>query len=52
MKMTERDKELFFFDMKDVEWSSFIRNSIFGIRMFLMKEDPKTIPQATKRFQR
>ena len=50
--MDERDKELFFFDMSVVEWPSFILNSIYGIRTYLMKEDPKTIPRAIKRLNR
>ena len=52
MKLDDKDKELFFFDMDSVDWSLFFKESILGIRKYLMKEDPKTIPQAVQRLQR
>lgn len=51
-KLTPKDKELFFFDMSDLDWSNVIKMSILGIRTYLMKEDPSTIPAALKRSQR
>lgn len=51
-KLDERDKELFYFDMEDVDWSLFIKHSMLGLRTYLMKEDPKNIPAAQIRFQR
>lgn len=38
--------------MEAVDWTEFIQNSMFGIRTYLMKEDPKNIPAAKRRFQR
>lgn len=51
-KLEPKDKELFYFDMNDVDWSLFIKESMYGIRTYLMKEDPKNIPAALKRFQK
>lgn len=51
-KMDEKDKEIFYFDMEQVDWSLFIQQSMFGIRTYLMKEDPKTIPAAVKRMNK
>lgn len=51
-KLDIKDKELFYFDMADMDWPSFFVDSIFGIRTYLMKEDPKTIPDAVKRLKR
>ncbi|KAG5673693.1 hypothetical protein PVAND_003716 [Polypedilum vanderplanki] len=51
-KLDIKDKELFFFDMNDIEWPMFFVESIYGIRTYLMKEDPKTIPEACKRLKK
>lgn len=51
-KLDDKDKEIFYFDMDAVNWPLFIKQSMFGIRTYLMKEDPKNIPEAHKRFQR
>lgn len=51
-KLTPQDQQLFFFDMAQLNWSEVISMSIFGIRTYLMKEDPNNIPEALKRTQR
>lgn len=51
-KLDAEDRKLFFFDISDMNWSEAINLSIFGIRTYLMKEDPSTIPAALKRAQR
>lgn len=38
--------------MDSVDWSLFIKQSMYGIRTYLMKEDPKNIPVAQTRFKR
>lgn len=51
-KMTPQDQQIFFFDMSQLNWSEVINMSMYGIRTYLMKEDPNTIPEALKRTQR
>lgn len=51
-KLTPQDQQLFFFNMGELNWSEVINLSIFGIRTYLMKEDPNNIPEALKRTQR
>jgi len=51
-KLTPQDQQLFFFNMAELNWSEVISMSIFGIRTYLMKEDPNNIPEALKRTQR
>lgn len=46
------DQKIFFFNMADIEWSDAINLSISGIRKYLMKEDPSTIPMSLKRAER
>lgn len=51
-KLDPKDKQIFYFDMKDLEWDSFTRDSMYGIRQYLMKDDPSTIPDAIKRMKK
>lgn len=51
-KLSPQDQEIFFFNMADLNWSEVINMSMFGIRTYLMKEDPSTIPIALKRYNR
>lgn len=46
------DQKLFFFNMADINWSEVIHLSIYGIRTYLLKEDPATIPFAIKKAER
>lgn len=48
-KLSTEDQEIFFFDMSVLNWSEVINMSVYGIRTYLMKEDPSTIPLALKR---
>lgn len=50
--MDPKDQKMFFFNMADIDWNEVISLSIHGIRTFLMKEDPTTIPLALKRANR
>jgi hypothetical protein len=50
--MDSHDKEKFFFDIEQIDWPSFVRDSMLGIRTYLMKDDPKTIPAASKRMKK
>jgi hypothetical protein len=52
LKLDKRDKEIFNSDMETVDWSSCIKASMSGLRHYVLKEDPKTIPQVKMRLQR
>lgn len=43
---------MFYFDMNDLDWDNFTRESMFGMRQYLMKDDPSTIPDAIKRMKK
>jgi alcohol-forming fatty acyl-CoA reductase len=51
-KLTARDQELFFFDAEKIDWKKFTSESLLGIRTYLLKDDPKTIPDALKRHKK
>lgn len=50
--MSTEDQQIFPFDMRDVDWTQCFCNGLFGMRLFLAKEDPKTIPRAIESMNR
>lgn len=38
--------------MDNIDWSSYIQKSLFGLRKYLFKEDEKSIPKAYKRMMK
>ena len=51
-KLNEADRKTFNFDMATINWDDYTNIGIQGVRRYLMKDDPKTIPVALKRMQR
>lgn len=51
-RMDEADRRIFFFDMDDLDWESNLKAGILGLRTYLMKDDPATIPSAQIRQRR
>lgn len=51
-RLDSRDKDMFFFDMDKVNWNDYLKESMLGMRYYLMKDDPSTIPDAIKRMQK
>lgn len=47
-----KDKELFFFDISQLDWDKYFYSYIRGVRQYLVKEDPSTIPQGLKKLRR
>jgi fatty acyl-CoA reductase len=46
--LSEKDKELFNFDLSVVNYEDYIENYVLGIRHYLFKEKPETLPKARK----
>ncbi|PSN51360.1 hypothetical protein C0J52_07924 [Blattella germanica] len=51
-KMEKGDKGLFDFDMDDLDWEKYFYGYVRGIRLYLIKDDPSTIPQAILKHKR
>lgn len=49
--LSERDRELFDFDIGGVEWEQFITDGILGGRTYLLKESLDTLPQARRKMR-
>lgn len=51
-KLDADDRNLFHFNMDDINWPEALNGSILGIRHYLLKEDPASIPDALLRAKR
>ncbi|CAH0699593.1 unnamed protein product [Spodoptera exigua] len=47
-RISKRDNEVFYTDMKEMDWSQYIRNYIKGAREYCCKEDPSSLPAARR----
>ncbi|XP_024885931.1 putative fatty acyl-CoA reductase CG5065, partial [Temnothorax curvispinosus] len=48
-QLSPEDRETFTFDVKQIDWPSYLEHYILGIRQFLLKESPDTLPAARSR---
>lgn len=51
-KLTFKDREKFYFDIRDVDWNTYFETYIRGIRIYLIKDPLDTLPQARVKWQR
>jgi Male sterility protein len=51
-ELDEDDKKIFRFDHRFCNWDQFTDLMLEGIRRFLLKEGPETIPKAQKKLRR
>ena len=51
-KMSNEDKETFYFDVRRIHWESYLENYVSGIRTFVFKDDPSTLPAAMKNLKK
>lgn len=47
--MNTVDQKNFFFDMEKIDWKSYLYTSLRGMRLYIAKDDPSTIPYSIKR---
>ncbi|XP_012528500.1 fatty acyl-CoA reductase wat isoform X2 [Monomorium pharaonis] len=51
-KLTFKDREKFYCDIRDVDWNTYFETYIKGIRVYLIKDPLDTLPQARVKWQR
>jgi len=51
-KLDEDDKKLFDFNIDELDWDRYFYSYVRGIRLYLLKDDFSTIPQALARYTR
>lgn len=50
--LSPEDQKLFNFDMSSISWNNYFYKSLIGLRKFLAKDEPDTIPKAKKLLRR
>lgn len=51
-QMNAIDRKKFCCDIRQVSWPEYMEIYILGVRQYLLKENPKTLPEARKRLNR
>lgn len=51
-KLEATDKQLFAFDMRQLSWTELFQINLVGLRLYVVKDDPSTIPESIKRHDR
>jgi fatty acyl-CoA reductase len=46
-----QDKATFNVDVSQMDWNQYVKNYMFGIRTFLLKDSSDTIPHARRKLQ-
>ena len=50
--ISEKDREVFFFDIKQMKWSQYFHDYIKGMRQYLMHDSLDTLPVSLIRWRR
>jgi len=50
--MSPHDREVFDFDVRNLDWGSYMESTILGIKQFLLKEDLADLPKAQMRIRK
>ncbi|XP_033326344.1 putative fatty acyl-CoA reductase CG5065 [Megalopta genalis] len=45
-QLSPEDRQIFMFDVRQIDWPSYLEHYILGIRHFILKESPDTLPAA------
>ena len=51
-QMSEKDRQVFYFDVRQINWKSYMVDNVLGTRKFILKDDPSTLPAARKNLNR
>lgn len=50
--LSNEDRQTFQFDVRDIDWPRYLEDYILGIRSFIFKENPSSLPTARKQVQK
>lgn len=50
--MNQLDRDNFQFDVRQIVWDKYFEKYIFGLRAFLCKQNPKTLPNSRRKMSR
>jgi len=49
VQLTSEDCDIFYFDMKQLNWASYLERCVKGVRKCILKDDLNTLPKARER---
>jgi fatty acyl-CoA reductase len=50
-QLTPEDRDIFYFDIKQLIWASYLERCVKGVRQYILKDDLSTLPEARKRYK-
>jgi len=50
-QLTPEDRNIFYFDIKQLIWASYLERCVKGVRQYILRDDPSTLPKAKKRYK-
>ncbi|XP_059480668.1 fatty acyl-CoA reductase wat-like [Neocloeon triangulifer] len=51
-RMTPEDRKIFRCDIADLDWATYMGDYYLGMRQYVLKDDPSTVPEALKRYKK
>ena len=51
-QLSVRDRRVFQFDVRTIDWDQYLENYVLGTRHFILKDDPDSVPRARKHLAR
>jgi alcohol-forming fatty acyl-CoA reductase len=51
-ELSPKDREMFNFDMRSLQWPLYMEQYVLGTRRFLLKDDPSTFPAARRHLRK
>jgi fatty acyl-CoA reductase len=51
-KLNDDDRKLFDFDIGGLDWDKYFYNYVRGVRVYLLKDELATVPQAMAKYKR
>ena len=45
-KLTDEDRRVFYFDVREIDWREYIRNYVLGARKYILQEADDSVPAA------
>jgi fatty acyl-CoA reductase len=50
--LSETDRSIFYFDVRQINWKSYIETYVAGARRYILKDDPSTLPAARRNLKK
>lgn len=50
--LSEADRNIFYFDVRQINWNTYIGTYVAGARRYILKDDPSTLPAARRNLKK